>query len=231
MALTYQRLTHLRRCCQDDPQLAQAVAAVRRLEQRGELRHSRTSPRGPVGLIAQEAQALGWDWSASPWEFRRPGSCSVPLCGGPNGYFQHAVRDGLRDMEMRKAAERRPNMQGAPDVDRRAVYAAFKWHSKEGRGATPYQQGCMRTVVTGAATLQKQLAGAGLVESACCPFCDSGEDEDEEHTFWRCPAWAHIREEELGARTVEVGHLPQIPRTCGLLTRTPEDKELPPSPE
>ena len=44
------------------------------------------------------------------------------------------------------------------------------------------------------------------------------EDEDAEHVYWRCPAWAEIRESHLGMASVPVEHLPPITRTCGLLT-------------
>ena len=62
----------------------------------------------------------------------------------------------------------------------------------------------MQAVVTGAVTLQKHLAAAGLVESPACPFCDTGETEDEAHTFWSCPAWGDIREQVLGVRQLDM---------------------------
>ena len=64
--------------------------------------------------------------------------------------------------------------------------------------------------MTGAVTMQRHLAAAGLVGSAVCPFCDTGEEETEEHAYWRCPAWKAIRTKWLGAAEVDFLDMPNI---------------------
>ena len=39
----------------------------------------------------------------------------------------------------------------------------------------------------------QRLCKANVGESGC-RFCDSGEVEDARHMWWRCPAWAGVRE-------------------------------------
>ena len=192
MATTVQRVSQLRRWRQEDHQISRVVERAWFLA----MNSARPKPgavRGPVGLVLQEAESLGWDWSSPPWQFRRKGQSPVPLCGGPNGYFSHELREDTRQREYGKALKRRPGLQGVEHIDRRAVYKALSVKGPRAKRVTPRQRGCVQAVVTGAVTLQRHLAAAGLVESAACPFCDTGEEETEEHAFWRCPAWKHIR--------------------------------------
>ncbi len=84
----------------------------------------------------------------------------------------------------------------------------------------------MQAVVSGAVTLQRHLAAAGLVDSPTCPFCDSGEAETEEHAFWQCPAWAHVRRRWLGADQVDLSGFPKITQSCAVVTRSVQDQQL-----
>ena len=145
--------------------------------------------------------------------------------GGPNGYFSHVLRDGIRAREPQKAERRRPRLQGIAAVDRRAVHQALRWGSYRNRDVTAHQCDMMKAVVTGSPVFQKHLFAAGLAESATGLHCDSGEDEDEIHAYWRCPAWAHIRQRFFQQPSVTVDHLPAITQHCGLLTAPKEDWE------
>ena len=107
----------------------------------------------------------------------------MPLTGGPNGYFGHELREDTRQREYGKALKRRPGLQGVEHIDRRAVYKALSVKGPRAKRITLRQRGCVQVVVTGAVTLQRHLAAAGLVESAACPFCDTGEEETEEHAY------------------------------------------------
>ena len=177
---------------------------------------------GPVGLIQQEAKSLSWRWDQSPWAFEREGAEAVPLVGGPNGAYAHAVREAVRQRELRKAITRRPELEGAQMVDRRAVFRVLKWGAKRNQDIPGYHRGIIKSVVTGASTFQVHLHAAGLADSDRCPFCGLDEPEDAPHVFWRCPAWKEERARFLKLERVEVGHLPPITQYCGLLTEPPE---------
>ena len=58
---------------------------------------------GPVGLVQQEIEPLGWDWTQSPWRFDRPHKSPVPLTGGPKGHFGHELREETRQREYGEA--------------------------------------------------------------------------------------------------------------------------------
>jgi hypothetical protein len=83
----------------------------------------------------------------------------------------------------------------------------------------------VKAVVTGSPVFQKHLFASGHAASATCPHCDSGEDENEIHAYWRCPAWAHIRRRFFQQPSVTVDHLPAVTQHCGLLTVPPSDLE------
>ena len=84
----------------------------------------------------------------------------------------------------------------------------------------------MQAVVSGAVTLQRHLAAAGLVDSPACPFCDSGEAETEKHASWQCPAWAHIRRKHMGADQIDLSEFPKITQSCAVVTRSVQDQQL-----
>ena len=106
------------------------------------------------------------------------------------------------------------------------MYKSLSVTGPRGKRITPRQRGCMQAVVTGAVTHQRHLAAAGLVESAVCPFCDTGEEDTEEHAYWRCPAWADIRAKCLGAAEVDFSDLPRITQTCAIVTKSAQDQRL-----
>ena len=78
--------------------------------------------------MQREAHSLGWTWTDTPWAFARPRAEPVPLVGGPNGFFSHALREGIRHRELAKAVKRRPELEGAERVDRRALFALSLIH-------------------------------------------------------------------------------------------------------
>ena len=41
----------------------------------------------------------------------------------------------------------------------------------------------------------------------------TGEEKTEEHAYWRCPAWADIREGWLGEEVVDTSGMPKITQT------------------
>ena len=89
---------------------------------------------------------------------------------------------------MRRMVHRRPELEGAERIDRRAAFRTLRWGAKANRDLTGYQRGVIKGVVTAAGTYQYHLHEAGLADSPVCPFCDSGETEDAPHVLWRCQA-------------------------------------------
>ena len=92
MATTVQRVSQLRGWCQEDEQVKDVVEGAWYLVTRGPKARA-GAVLGPVGLVRQQIESLGWDWSHSPWRFERPSRSPVPLTGGPNGYFSHEPRE------------------------------------------------------------------------------------------------------------------------------------------
>ena len=154
------------------------------------------------------------------------GKSPVPLTGGPNGHFSHELREDTRQREYGQALKRRPGLESIEHIDRRAVYKVLDPRAPRNKKITARQRGCMQAVVSGAVTLQRHLAAAGLVDSPACPFCDSGEAETEEHAFWQCPAWAHIRRRWLGADQFDLSGFPKITQSCAVVTRSVQDQQL-----
>ena len=106
------------------------------------------------------------------------------------------------------------------------MYKARSVKGPRAKRVTPRQRGCIQAVVTGAVTLQRHLAAAGLVESAVCPFCATGEEETEEHAYWRCPAWKTIRTKWLGAAEMDFSDMPRITQTCAIVTKAAQDQRI-----
>ncbi len=164
-----------------------------------------------------EMRQLGWDWSVSPWAIQRTGDSCLALVGGPAGYFDHQLRAAIRRRELRTVEQRRPHLQGASDIDRRAVFAALK-HDKRHAHVTAYQRGIRKAVIAGSIMTTHQLHLAGKVDSGRCPFCELDEDEDVEHLFYRCPAWASQRTKHLHTPVVDTSWWAPVTRTCASVT-------------
>jgi len=101
-----------------------------------------------------EVRALGWSWESSLWAFDSAQG-PVPVVGGPNGYYAHRVREGIRIADLQRAQLRRPGIDGAARVDRRAVYASIKHGTQANQDLSDYRRGVVRSIVTGAGTFQK----------------------------------------------------------------------------
>ena len=95
------------------------------------------------------------------------------------------------------------------------MYASLKHGTKANRDLSDCRRGVVRSIVIGAGTFQKHQHAAGLAASPACPFCDSGEVEDEEHAYWRCPAWADISRQAYNMRRIiNAAHSPIMRKTA-----------------
>ena len=91
-----------------------------------------------------------------------PAPPAAVLAAQRRSALSHASKS-LAVSALRTAANRRPNLEGAEHVDRRAVYTAMKWHRTGRRPVPPLLLGYMRTVICGAATLQKPMAECAII--------------------------------------------------------------------
>ena len=146
------------------------------------------SAPGPVGLVFKAVAQIGWQWNCFD-HFSRPGRSPLPLCGGPDSWWRHELRDGLQLARWAVAASQRLDMAGleAPQgIDRSATLAFLNGRIRPG------DAGILRSILSGSLRLQKRLFDAGLLQSPVCPFCGLA-NETVEHCFWDCPRWDSLR--------------------------------------
>eukprot|EP00973_Karenia_brevis_P017428 2390331-Karenia_brevis.AAC.1 len=72
-------------------------------------------------------------------------------------------------------------------------------------------------MLAGAIWTQDRKYRANMVDSAVCPFCESGRVEDHDHMWWHCEAWTHIRQRYADISSMDVAAWPPCLRTCGLM--------------
>ena len=183
-AYTYQSLCALRRHMQKDPELAHVMqrcwyaCVVEGL-----------SAPGPIGIIWKQVRSLGWSWPEFGCiEFGGRGR--LPLLLGPDSWWKHQLREGLRCALWAEAGSRRNDMQGLEarqGLDRKATMGVL------GKRLPPDEVGLLRGILSGSIRLQKRLHEAKLVQTPTCSFCGMC-DESVRHCFWECPKWAPIRD-------------------------------------
>ena len=91
------------------------------------------SAPGPIGLIHKAVLAIGWSWNNFEC-FERPGRRPLPVTEGPDGWWHHELREGLRLARFAAAARKRSDMQGVDavqGVDRQATLALLNSHKLE----------------------------------------------------------------------------------------------------
>jgi ribonuclease HI len=175
------------------------------------------SAPGPVGLIHRAVLSIGWSWDCFD-SFERPGRSPLPLCEGPDTWWLHELRDGLRLSKWAIAASKRDDMQGlqaVQGVDRQATLALLN-----SRKTPAETSGILRGIVSGSVRLQKRLYQAGIVESPLCPFCNMCE-ETCFHCYWECPKWDALRLEfHLPCRRVRADW-PACTSNCSIFLEDP----------
>ena len=123
----YQCLRQLRRLAQTRPEMLCELNAVWRAYADGH-----RSQGGPVAVIHKTLQWMGWEWQ-SPTSFARPDRPALCLTQGPDSWWSHEIRHGMRMAEWKRAASRRADMQGIDclaGIDRTATLAVL--NSKKG---------------------------------------------------------------------------------------------------
>ena len=170
----------------------------------------RSAP-GPVGAVYKHVCSLGWSWPLFD-SFQRTGRCPLPLLSGPDTWWKHELRDGLRLAAWASAAARRDDMKGieaCQGVDRRATMALL------GTKLSHVEVGLLRRVMSGSIRLQKRLHVAGLAACSLCPFCGLC-DESVRHCVWECPRWSDVREKFVPNLHHMYHMLPACSLDCGI---------------
>ena len=115
---------------------------------------------------------------------------------------------------MRAAASRRSDMGGLEvGVDREAAQALLTSTT-----LSPSSKSLLRRIVSGGVWTGNRAYRARLQPSAVCPFCRSGDIEDNLHMWWKCDAWAAIRN-RYGQSVEDFGSesWPMCLRVCGIM--------------
>ena len=139
---------------------------------------------------------------------------------GPNSWWFHHIRDGLRVCEWTRAAARRHDAKGLQDIagiDRVNTCAVMN-----SRGIPPCQRGCLRSIISGSLRLGERLFQAGIWNTPLCIFCGH-ESESVEHCFWRCPAWDVFRMDPDLPTREELHELPPCTKQCGIFMQSREE--------
>ena len=172
---------------------------------------------GPLGLCFEVLDELGWLW-LEPYVFTRPHKSPLHLVEGPNSWYQHEIREGLRCVEWNKVGERRRDCEGLAGavVDRTATCAL--WKSKKNTLSARPPARSRHGLAAAPGLLQ-----AGLKDTPLCQFCRQA-DETVSHCIHDCPCWAFLR---LGAPSADVrATWPVCTRSLGVFLEDPRVVEL-----
>jgi len=144
---------------------------------------------GPIGILCKHVRAFGWSWHNFDY-IELPGRGRLPLVLGPDSWWHHRLREGLRCHLWCEAASRRNDMDGLQAVQGIDRKATMKLLSKK---LPADEVGMLRSVLSGSIRLQKRLRDAKIAKSPVCVYCGMC-DETVRHCIWECPRWAYIRD-------------------------------------
>ena len=167
---------------------------------------------GPVGIIYDTRRRLGWSWP-EPFVFinEKGRHCDITTMNA--GEWDHMVREALRMQAWQAAAARRVDMQGIEAGVQREITCCLL----DSGQLTPKEKATLRSIQAGAIWTQERWHRASMAVSPVCPHCSTGEVEDHEHLWWRCPAWRKIRERHGEEHAVDVRSFPACFLRCGIV--------------
>lgn len=118
--------------------------------------------------------------------FHRPSQTPLRWLQHSRAFLQHQIREELREANL-KIANKRQDLRGVGErvVDRFTLKKIL-------RQLNDYQRGTFSAILAGGFRSAKHFFKAGLAHDPLCPFGGQA-DEDVEHIFLNCPAWAYIR--------------------------------------
>lgn len=176
---------------------------------------------GPIGVLKQVLRNMNWTW-ITPDLLHRPALPNLSINSGPNGWWHHQIRDGLRIAEWKKVAARRKDCVGLEShagIDRDVTLSML-----QSCKTLPLDKGLLRSILSGSLRLGERLFKASIWPSPTCMFCGH-EDESVHHCFWVCPAWDHLRlDPDLPSHSDRLA-LPPCTLECGIFIRSLEEVE------
>ena len=128
---------------------------------------------GPVATVHSVLQAMGWHWQ-TPTLFAREGRHHLGMLDGPESWWLHEIRHGLRLAEWKKAGSRRNDMTGIEStagIDKLATTKAMS-----STVVPPEQRNDLRELLCGCIWTQKRQFDCQVADSPLCPFC--GEEPE-----------------------------------------------------
>ena len=162
---------------------------------------------GPVATMHSILQGMGWHWH-TPTLFMREGRSHLGLLEGPESWWLHEIRQGLRLAEWRRAGNRRNDMRGIESmagIDK----------------IPPEQRNDLRELLCGCVWTQKRQFDCQRAETPLCPFCGE-EPVDEEHILW----WEMLRREKKAPNDLDRSAWPPCTSRCGIFLEDPESAAL-----
>ena len=135
----------------------------------------------------------------------------MPLCGGPDAWWDHELRDGLRLARWAETARKRNDMKGldaGQGVDRPATLALLN-------RSTGVKLGLLSAILVGSVRLQRRLFEASRENSPACLLCGTA-DETLRHCFWDCVRWTSIRAKHGMSTCTSLASWPMCTLECGL---------------
>eukprot|EP00666_Eupelagonemidae_sp_cell4sb_P017784 gene17784-biopygen22855 len=168
---------------------------------------------GPVGRIRGALETLEWTWPA-PEKLRTRSGEEIDLREPHDGRLAHELREALRHSLWKQAAQRRPKDMGGLErgLDRAATGRLLR-----ARDLSALDKGYLRVILAGGQWTHDRLHRCNVVEAKTCPFCTTGEIEDQQHLHWRCPAWDHVRKQHPAAMGLRREGWPTCLLCCGLM--------------
>ena len=142
---------------------------------------------GPLHLLLQSANDLGFAWDSGVEGWIRPGLPPLRMLAGPYQHFKSAIIEAWRNKVSRLLALRK-GFQGGNLLDfSRSMQLLFSSHLRE------RDKMLLRSIFSGR-VWNGFLLGKSKKEDVPCQFC-GGADGDG-HLFWECsfPPFCHIRE-------------------------------------
>eukprot|EP00973_Karenia_brevis_P049869 6924632-Karenia_brevis.AAC.1 len=113
--------------------------------------------QGPIYKCAKAVERLGWAW-VEPFCFKTGEGKTLNFMEMSAAAWKHEVREALRMLLWKTAAERRPDMLGIENgIDRVATLAMYRK-----RGLHDYDRGVLRSILAGAIRTQYLLWKAEL---------------------------------------------------------------------
>ena len=175
---------------------------------------------GPIGLLRRDLLSLGWEWPEFGRVRTERDQDLMDWDARELEEWSHELRESLRARAWREAAGV-DGLRGIDaGVDRDASLALLRTP-----GLDRYLAGTIRGVMANSVLSRQRLVKRSAeVSSPECPYCCSGEEEDQRHMWWLCSRWSRLRSET--ARYVP--HLDTWPECfvqCGIVT---EDFREPP---